>query len=115
MFAAVRLVNTSFPHLFVCVAVTFVIKSLKDSQVYNGINLLLCFSESADSVPGTKEGLWESQGRHRQARLLGTFLFSSEVLRSIELFFIIYLYLPKMLWKVGHGWAVVHLSLGPGP
>ena len=57
MLAAVRLVNTSLSHLFVCVAVTFVIKSLNDSQVYNGINLLLCFSESADSVPGTKEGL----------------------------------------------------------
>ena len=62
-----------------------------------------------------KKVLWESQGRHRQARLLGTFLFSSEVLRSVELFFIIYLYLSKMLWKVGHDWAVVCLSLGPGP
>ena len=62
-----------------------------------------------------KKVLWESQGRHRQARLLGTFLFSSEVLRSVELLFIIYQYLSKMLWKVGHGWAVVCLSLGPGP
>ena len=39
------------------VAVTFVIKSLNDCQVYNAINLLLCFSESADLAPGTREGL----------------------------------------------------------
>ena len=62
-----------------------------------------------------KEVLWQSQGRRRQARLLGTFLFSSEVLRSVELFFITYPYLSRMLWKAGRGWAVVCPSLGPGP